>query len=39
MFDFHHVHIVGASGAGTTTLAAALAGGIGARHLDTDDYY
>ena len=39
MFRFKHIHIVGASGAGTTTLGADLAGGIGGSHLDTDDYY
>ncbi len=33
------VHIVGASGAGTTTVGVALAGRAGARHLDTDDYF
>jgi adenylate kinase family enzyme len=38
-FGFNHIHIVGASGSGTTTLAAALAARIGAAHLDTDAYY
>jgi adenylate kinase family enzyme len=38
-FPFKHIHIVGASGSGTTTLAVALAERIGARHLDTDSYY
>ena len=33
------VHIVGASGAGTTTLGRALAGQLGVAHLDTDDYF
>jgi adenylate kinase family enzyme len=33
------VHILGASGSGTTTLGAALAERTGAAHLDTDDYY
>ena len=33
------VHIVGASGSGTTTLGAALAERAGACHLDTDDYF
>jgi adenylate kinase family enzyme len=33
------VHIVGASGSGTTTLGAALAARVDARHLDTDDYF
>lgn len=34
-----HVHIVGASGSGTSTLGAALAGRIGGTHVDTDDFY
>ena len=33
------VHILGASGSGTTTLGAALAERIEVVHLDTDDYY
>jgi adenylate kinase family enzyme len=33
------VHIVGASGAGTTTLARALATRLGVPHFDTDDYF
>ena len=33
------VHILGASGAGTTTLAAALAARLGSTHLDTDDFF
>lgn len=33
------VHIFGASGSGTSTLAAALAAKHGRRHLDTDDFY
>ena len=33
------VHIVGASGSGTTTLGRALAGRLGFTHLDTDDFY
>jgi adenylate kinase family enzyme len=33
------IHIFGASGSGTTTLAAALAERHGHRHLDTDDFY
>jgi adenylate kinase family enzyme len=33
------VHIVGASGSGTTTLGRALAAQLGVRHFDTDDYY
>jgi adenylate kinase family enzyme len=33
------VHIFGASGSGTSTLAAAVARKHGHRHLDTDDFY
>jgi adenylate kinase family enzyme len=33
------IHITGPSGAGTTTLGAALAQGIGGAHLDTDAFY
>jgi adenylate kinase family enzyme len=33
------VHIFGASGTGTSTLARALAGSLGCRHFDTDNYY
>ena len=33
------VHFLGASGSGTTTLAAALAKQVGCPHLDTDNYY
>jgi len=33
------IHILGASGSGTTTLAAAIAARHGHRHLDTDDFY
>src|SRR5262245_3203737 len=33
------LHVVGASGSGTTSLAAAVAGRYGHRHLDTDDFY
>jgi adenylate kinase family enzyme len=33
------IHITGASGAGTTTLASALARARGCRHFDSDDYY
>jgi adenylate kinase family enzyme len=38
-FSYRHIHIVGASGAGTTTLGAALAAALGAGHLDTDAFY
>src|SRR5207249_3761430 len=33
------VHIVGASGSGTTSLGGALAARFGHRHLDTDDFF
>lgn len=33
------IHIVGASGSGTTTLGTALAERLGAAHLDTDNYF
>jgi len=33
------LHLVGASGAGTTTLGIALATRLGCPHFDTDDYY
>jgi adenylate kinase family enzyme len=33
------LHVVGASGAGTTTLGRALAARLGAVHLDTDDFF
>ena len=33
------VHILGASGSGTTTLGTALAERFGYAHLDTDDFY
>ena len=33
------IHVVGASGAGTTTLARELTGRLGATHLDTDDFF
>ncbi len=35
----HHIHIFGASGAGTSTLGRKLAAAIGGCHLDVDDYY
>ena len=34
-----HIHLVGASGAGSTTLGAALAKRLGCPHFDTDDYF
>ena len=33
------IHVTGASGAGSSTLAAALASTIGGTHLETDDYF
>ena len=33
------VHILGASGSGTTTLGRALASHLGSTHLDTDDFF
>ena len=35
----NHIHILGASGSGTTTLASALADKHGHTHLDTDNFY
>jgi len=35
----NRIHIFGASGSGTTTLATALAAKHGHRHFDTDDFY
>lgn len=35
----HRVHIFGASGSGTTSIARALAKETGYRHWDTDDFY
>lgn len=32
------IHITGASGSGTTTLGAAAADKLGAKHLDVDDF-
>ncbi|HEX8480322.1 MAG TPA: AAA family ATPase [Allosphingosinicella sp.] len=37
--DLQRVGITGASGCGVTTLGAALAGRIGAVHIDTDDHF
>ena len=34
-----HIHIIGASGVGTSTLAKELSEKIGYSHFDTDDYY
>jgi len=33
------IHVLGASGSGTTTLGSALAGTLGIAHLDTDDFF
>jgi adenylate kinase family enzyme len=35
----NRIHVVGASGSGTTSLASALAARHGHRHWDTDDFY
>jgi adenylate kinase family enzyme len=35
----HRIHILGASGSGTTTLGALLAVRLGIPHFDTDDYF
>ncbi|MEO3944053.1 AAA family ATPase [Gorillibacterium sp. CAU 1737] len=35
----NRIHLLGASGSGTSTLARELARTYGLRHLDTDDYY
>ncbi len=34
----HHIHIVGASGSGTTTLGRALAARLSVPHFDSDDF-
>lgn len=36
---FHRIHILGASGSGTTTLGRALAACLQCPHFDTDDYF
>lgn len=35
----NHIHIVGASGSGTTTLGNQIQNILGYKHLDTDDYF
>lgn len=35
----NHIHILGASGSGTTTLGMELAKKMGYYHFDTDDFY
>ncbi|MFH1686245.1 MAG: hypothetical protein ABIE70_01830 [bacterium] len=37
--SYCRIHIFGASGSGTTTLATAIAGHLGWAHFDTDDYF
>jgi adenylate kinase family enzyme len=39
MDPIDHIHILGASGSGTSTLGRALAQSFGYAHLDTDDYF
>ena len=34
-----NIHVMGASGSGTTTLGQALAAKLGIRHLDTDHFF
>jgi len=34
-----HIHILGASGSGTTTIAGAVANRLGYRHFDSDSYF
>lgn len=36
---FRHIHVLGGSGSGTTTLARNLCKDFGHLHLDTDDYF
>lgn len=36
---YRHIHILGASGSGTTTLARELSKLLGYEHFDTDDYF
>ena len=35
----HRIHVLGASGSGSTTLGAELASVLGGRHFDADNYY
>ena len=35
----NRVHIFGASGSGTTTIAQAVSEKLGYKHFDSDDYY
>ncbi len=39
MRQVNRIHIVGASGSGTTTLASNLSEAAGYKHLDTDDFF
>lgn len=36
---FKHIHILGASGSGTTTLGEALSKKLNYTHIDSDDYF
>ncbi len=38
-FKYQHIHILGASGSGTTTLGEALSGTLQYTHFDSDNYY
>ena len=38
-FAYNHIHILGASGSGTTTLASALCKELKYTHFDSDDYF
>ena len=37
--NIHRIHVLGASGSGTTTFGRALAANLGFEFLDTDDYF
>ncbi|MFT8212220.1 MAG: hypothetical protein ACMZI0_19640 [Symbiopectobacterium sp.] len=39
MLQKNIIHILGASGSGTTSIATCLAKLVGYQHLDTDDFY
>jgi hypothetical protein len=39
MFNYHRMHLLGAPGAGVSTLGRTLATRLGYAHLDVDDYY
>jgi adenylate kinase family enzyme len=38
-FAYNHLHILGASGSGTTTLASSLSKELQYTHFDSDDYF